>query len=137
MALDLSKTQAYTGLSGLIDLDTVNSTPLTVTGLVLPTGGGVSGVYNIPLNYSSSSVISLINVTVSGASAGISDYTFPLIGELSLYDYPNNYSMYFVVTSATAGRNIQLQFANQTVSTSVTVPNLTINVHAHLYEYPF
>ncbi len=137
MGLDLSKTQAYTGLSGLIDLTTVDATPLSVNGLVLPTGGGVSSVYNIALPYSSSDVISLINVTVGGASAGISDYTFPLIGTLSLYDYPNSYSMYFVVQSASGGRNIQLQFANQTVGSSVTVPNLTINAHAHLYNYPF
>lgn len=137
MGLDLAGVQAHSGLAGLLDLGTVDSSPLTVNGLVLSTGGSVSAVYNLPLDFARSDVISLINVTVAGATSGISNYTFPLTSYLSLYDFPGKYSMYFVVQSAARGRNVQLQFANQTVGASVTVPNLTINIHAHLYSYPF
>lgn len=136
MSVEIEGMQMSSGISGLIDIGQVPNS-LNVNGLVLPTGGGVSSSFNIPLVFPENDLFSIINIQILGASAGISNFWFPIIGHIGLLDFPNNYYVYAVVQSANNGRNIVLQFENNTVGSSVTVPNLTINVIAHMYKYPF
>lgn len=134
--IDLSKMQSSNLTPGLQDLGAIPDVTQTLTGTI-PIGGKLT--FTIPLNFSTNKVISLIKLNVSGGNFGA--YWFPVMGSLGLLDYTNlaartgGYYMFFTVQSAAGGRQITAQLGNHTVGATVTIPTLTVTVHAHLYNY--
>lgn len=136
MNINLAGLQSHSGLSGLLELGTVSATPITISGLTIPSNSA-SSIYQMPLQFKSNQVISLININVSGLASGISNYWFPLVGSLQLYDATLSMPMYFICTSATNGRLIQFQMGNNLAGAPITVPTITVNATAYMYKYPF
>jgi len=136
---DLSKVQSSSLTKGLQDLGTV-TTSATYT-ITMPTAGSIV-TQTLPLNFKRSDVMSVMRVNVVGHHLG--SYWFPLMSSLTLFDgtivgnsISNGYAMYFLVQGTTTGRNINIQFVNETVGASVTTPALTITIIARLYSYPW
>lgn len=132
MSFDITKIQNSSLTPGLQDLGAIPDVVLNFSGTI-PINGILTATMTIP--FGKSNVISLIRVNVSGGNLG--QYWQPIMGSAGMYDQPGKYFMYFSVQSSALGRQINIQFVNETVGATVVLPNLAITAHAHLYNYPW
>lgn len=136
--IDLDKLQAANFMPGL----TVLGDPLTFS---KPFTGSIPILSSInttlPLPFSRQDAISLIEVNIAGGHMGA--LWFPVAGfagiedALSVSPFSSAYYMLFTVTAAASGRNLNIEFINETVGAVVNLPSLTITAKVHLYTYPF
>lgn len=140
MSIDLSKTQSASFLKGLQDLGTVDVTKNL--GTVTIGANSNNTLTPIVIPFGRTDVISAIRVNITGTTY-IGSYWFPLFGYTLIQDMAlgfggstPNYCFTITEQSNSGGRQLTLQFINNT-GAGVTTPNLTINIHAHLYEFPW
>lgn len=129
--IDYSKLRSSSLLPGLQDLGSVSNS-ITYSGTI-PVLGSLTTT--LPLAFSSNKVLSLIKMNVTGA--GCDTYWFPVIGSLGLFSVDHKYFIYVTVESYSGGRQLKIQFVNNTVGSTVTVPSLTFTATAHLFNFPW
>lgn len=140
--IDLTKVQAASFLPGLQDLGSPADQSYHLGAVTIPAGGVTNLSVVVP--FSRSDVFSQIRVAFSGMSNVSSSEWIPLFGQTTVGDVNQtafspaaSYYVIMQVVSNSAGRQINLQFANNTSSSIVTTPDLTLLVHSHLYAYPW
>lgn len=131
--LDITKLHSSSLTPGLQDLGSIPDTVLNYSGSIPIASINTA---TMTLAFPTNKVISLIKINIVGA--GVDSLWFPLIGStgiLTTTGVSGATYIYFTVQSSGGGRQINIQFVNDTAASVVTVSNLVITAHAHLYSY--
>jgi hypothetical protein len=132
--IDISKIQSSSLTPGIQDLGALPDIVSTFNGTI-PAKGTLTTT--IPIPFPNSKVMSLIKVNISGGKAGA--FWFPVIAGLTILDYnpaiSSNYGILAYVTGSGSGRVLNLVFVNDLNNATQALPNLTITVRAHLYNF--
>jgi len=139
--IDISKVHQASFMPGLTDLGTIDlnfDASFSVPGL-----GSTTKTFVVP--FKRSDVLSNIRIMFTGSNH-IDNIWIPIFGPTFIFDSvytPNfshdaslSYTFTVYVKSHPLGRQIVMFIANNGGLT-MALPNLVMNVHAHVYEYPF
>lgn len=133
--INLNLVQSASALAGLRDMGTVDTSGSVSTRVLVSPGDTYDQDINIPL--SKLDAPSIVRINPTGMSAPISTYWYPICGVLTINDITAGIIYIFTLTSASNGRNLHFRAYNNKAAASATIPNLTISIHAHLYDFPF
>jgi hypothetical protein len=141
MSVDISKIQSASFLPGLRDLGPIAPISHNIGVVTIPSNGNTT-LSPIVIPLPRNDVISSLRVNLTGTN-NIGSYWIPLfgmtvIGDVALAESSAaNYYIIDTVQSNANGRQLTLEFVNNTSNSVVTTPNLTINIAGHIYEFPW